>query len=351
MIWLQRKQIRRILQRLVALASIGWLALITASTAAAQPVAPPSALDPKGPNGDAIATLFNVVLAIAVGVFVVVEGLLLLSAWRFRKKADDASEPIQIHGNTRLEIAWTILPALIVVTLFILAVNTLQTIAPQPASASGGDQMTVKVIGHQWWWEYQYPDLNITTATDLVIPTGKVVNLEITSVDVIHSFWIPQLNGKTDAFPNRINRSWVKANAPGEFYGQCAELCGPSHANMRAVVIAKDPADFDQWVKQQQMNPAPAAGDAVAGAQVFLTGPCLGCHTINGTAANGKVGPNLTHVASRTSIAGGMLNFSPGNLKRWLADPPGLKPGSIMPNLHLSEQDIDALVAYLTTLK
>ena len=163
----------------------------------------PSALAPAGPNSAAIANVFNIVLIMATVVFVVVEGLIVFSAFRFRRKAKDTSEPIQVHGNTKAEIAWTILPALIVVTLFVLALQTLQTLDTKPAAAA--EQMTVKVIGHRFWWEYQYPDLNITTATDLVIPTGKVVNLELSSVDVIHSFWIPQLNGKTDAFPNHIN--------------------------------------------------------------------------------------------------------------------------------------------------
>ncbi len=350
MIWFQRKQIRRRLHWAITLAAMLSFALISVTPAAAQSGTPPSALDPKGPNSAAINTLFTTVLIIAVVVFVIVEGLLLYSAWRFRKKANDQSEPTQIHGNRRLEIAWTIVPAVIVVALFVMAVSTLQTIDPRPAVADA-DQITVKVIGHQWWWEYQYPDLGITTATDLVIPVGKVVNLEITSADVIHSFWIPQLNGKTDAFPNRVNYSWIKADAPGMFNGQCAELCGPSHANMRAVVIAKDQAEFDQWVAGQQGTAAPATGDAAKGEQVFLAGACIGCHTINGTAAAGKVGPNLTHVASRTSIAGGTFANTPGNLKRWLANPPGLKPGSIMPNLNLSGSDIDALVAYLTSLK
>jgi cytochrome c oxidase subunit 2 len=212
--------------------------------------------------------------------------------------------------------------------------------------------MTVKVIGHRFWWEYQYPDLNITTATDLVIPTGKVVNLELSSVDVIHSFWIPQLNGKTDAFPNHINTTWIQANTPGVYYGQCAELCGPSHANMRATVIAKTPEEFDQWVKDQQAGAAqPTEALAQQGQQVLLAGACIGCHAIEGTAAQGKVGPNLTHMASRTSIAGGMLTNTEGNLKRWLTNPPAVKPDSVMPNLNLSQSDIAALTAYLLTLK
>ncbi|HZY42031.1 MAG TPA: cytochrome c oxidase subunit II, partial [Anaerolineae bacterium] len=195
MIWFQRKQIRRALQLASALAVMVSLALMSAGPAYAQDGVPPSALDPKGPNSAAIASLFGIVLAIAVVVFVIVEGILLFSAWRFRQRPTDTTEPKQIHGNTQFEIAWTIAPAIIVVVLFVLALQTQQALNARPAPPS--DQMTVKVIGHQWWWEYQYPALNITTGTDLVIPVGKVVNLEISSVDVIHSFWIPQLNGKT----------------------------------------------------------------------------------------------------------------------------------------------------------
>ncbi|CAG0987168.1 partial Cytochrome c oxidase subunit 2, partial [Gammaproteobacteria bacterium] len=211
MIWFQRKHIRRTLLFASTLAVMVALALVSAGPVYAQDGVPPSALDPKGPNGAAISSLFGVVLAIAVVVFVIVEGMLLFSAWRFRQRPNDTTEPKQVHGNTRFEIAWTIAPAIIVVVLFVLALQTQQTLDAKPAPLS--DQLTVKVIGHQWWWEYQYPDLNITTATDLVIPVGKVVNLEISSVDVIHSFWIPQLNGKTDAFPNRINLSWIQADA------------------------------------------------------------------------------------------------------------------------------------------
>ncbi len=227
-----RTPIRRAWLLSCALLVMTALVLVVAAPAFAQEGTPPqpSALAPVGPNSAAIANVFNIVLIIAAVVFVVVEGLIVFSAFRFRRKAKDTSEPIQVHGNTKAEIAWTILPALIVVTLFVLALQTLDT---KPAAAA--EQMTIKVIGHRFWWEYQYPDLNITTATDLVIPTGKVVNLEISSGDVIHSFWIPQLNGKTDAFPNHINTTWIQANTAGIYYGQCAELCGPSHANMRVV--------------------------------------------------------------------------------------------------------------------
>jgi len=349
MIWFQRKHIRRAWLFVSTLTAAVALALVSAAPAYAQDGVPPSALDPKGPNGAAISSLFGIVLAIAAVVFVIVEGMLLFSAWRFRQRPNDTTEPKQVHGNTRFEIAWTIAPAIIVVVLFVLALQTQQTLDAKPAPVS--DQLNVKVIGHQWWWEYQYTDLNITTATDLVIPVGKVVNLDITAADVIHSFWIPQLNGKTDAFPNRINHSWIQADAAGTFYGQCAELCGPSHANMRAVVIAKDQADFDAWVQQQLATPTAKTDLAAQGEQLFLGGACIGCHMVNGTTAQGKVGPNLTHVGSRTSIAGGTLTATEGNFKRWLKNPPAIKPGSLMPNLNLSDADINALTAYLMSLK
>src|SRR5512143_3137021 len=238
-----RTLLRRALLLICALMVITGLALIGTVPALAQEGTPPqpSALNPVGPNGETIANLFNIVLVMATVVFVVVEGLIIFSAIRFRHRAHDGSEPTQVHGNTKAEIAWTIAPALIVVTLFVLAIQGLQTLDTPPAQAAGGKQITVRVIGHQFWWEYQYPDYNIATATDLVIPVGTVVNLELTSVDVIHSFWVPQLNGKTDAFPNHVNTSWIQANTPGTYVGQCAELCGAGHANMRVVVVVKTP--------------------------------------------------------------------------------------------------------------
>jgi cytochrome c oxidase subunit 2 len=348
MIRVQQKSVRRALGFVAILLGLFTIAVLTASPALAAPSVPPSTLDTKGSNATLIAGLFNVVLLIAGVVFAVVEGLLLFSAWRFRHKDENASQPPQIHGNTTFELAWTIVPALIVVSLFVLTLQTQQKLDDKGSS----EPITVKVIGHQWWWEYQYPDLKITTGTDLVIPAGRTINLEISSVDVIHSFWIPQLNGKTDALPNHTNLSWIMADQPGTFYGQCVELCGDSHANMRIVVIAKDEADFQQWVTAQQAGPAePTTPDAQAGQQVFMSSACIGCHTINGTAAVGKVGPNLTHIASRTHIAGGMFENTAGNLIRWLSNPPGVKPGSLMPNLGLAPADIQKLVAYLQSLQ
>lgn len=329
------------------------LTLLLPSAAFAQPDGPPSALNPASPASAAIADLHNVVLIIAAGVFVIVEGLILVAAFRFRRKPKDDSQPAQIHGNTRLEIAWTVAPALIVVTLFVLTLRAQQTIDASAQSDGGNAPINVQVVGHQWWWEFTYPELGVTTAGDLVIPTGRLVNLEITSNDVIHSFWVPELNGKTDAVKGVTNKSWLMAEAPGEYFGQCAELCGASHANMRFVVTAVSPDEFAAWAAAQAKDAVdPTDPAAQAGQQVFLTAGCVGCHVIRGVpSALGKVGPDLTHVSSRPYIAGGILANTPYNQSRWLANPPGLKAGALMPNLNLPPADLDSLVAYLQTLK
>ncbi len=331
------------------------LALVLPASVLAQPDGPPSTLDPASPAAAAIADLHTIVLIIAVAVFSVVEGLILVAAFRFRRnpQAPVAGEPPQIHGNTRLELAWTVTPAIIVVALFVLTVRAQQAIDASARSADGSAPLAVEVVGHQWWWEFRYPELGVATAGNLVIPVGRLVNLDVTSVDVIHSFWVPELSGKTDAIRGVINQSWLKADRAGEYFGQCAELCGVSHANMRLVVTAVSPAEFAAWAENQAKDAVePADPDAQAGQQLFAGGACVGCHTIRGLPpAAGVTGPDLTHVASRPYIAGGILANTEHNLGRWLADPPGVKPGSLMPNLGLSPADIDSLVAYLRTLK
>ncbi|MGH2350349.1 MAG: cytochrome c oxidase subunit II, partial [Chloroflexota bacterium] len=212
-------------------------------------------------------------------------------------------------------------------------------------------------IGHQWWWEFQYPELGVTTANELHIPVGVPINLELESADVIHSFWVPHLAGKTDAIPGRVNRLWFLADEPGTYNGQCAEFCGIEHALMRMLVIAESQSEFDAWVRNERSIPAfaatPTAQDSLVtrGAQLFANGVCITCHTIRGTAAQGKVGPELTHVGSRQTIAANTLPNTPEGLERWLRNPQAVKPGNLMPNLNLSDEDIDALVAYLQSLK
>jgi len=336
----------------VALFVVLLLTLFLPTAAFAEPDGPPSPLNPASPASAAIASLHNLVLLIAAGVFVIVEGLILVAAFRFRRRPKDTSEPPQIHGDNRLEIAWTIAPALLVIVLFVLTISTQQTIDASAQSSDGNASLRVEVVGHQWWWEFRYPDLGVTTAGNLVIPVGRLVNLEITSVDVIHSFWVPELSGKTDAVHGVTNRSWLKADRAGDYYGQCAELCGVSHANMRFVVTAVSDGEFAAWAQSEAADAEdPIDPDAQAGQQVFLTAGCVGCHIIRGVpSAVGRTGPDLTHVNARPYIAGGTLANTSHNLVRWLADPPSVKPGSLMPNLGLAQTDIDALVAYLQTL-
>lgn len=307
----------------------------------------PTFLDPGSPQTREIRALFVLILILAAGVFVVVEALLLISVWRFRNRPPEMA--VQTHGNTRLEIAWTAAPAVVLATLLGF---TLRTMATVRSPVGDGEPLAVKVIGHQWWWEFRYPDLGIVTANELVVPRGRGVQLEIESVDVIHSFWIPELHGKQDAIPGQMHSLAFVAESSGVFGGQCAEYCGDQHANMRMAVVALEPTDFDAWVLAQQ---APAAEElseaAAAGRDFFLSGACAACHAVAGTTAEGRVGPDLTHLASRDFIAGGVLANTPENLKRWVFNPQEWKPGTLMPALGLDETSLDNVVAYLTSLK
>ncbi len=306
----------------------------------------PSILAPVSPKGRAEADLFWFILLITAGVFVLVETLLLYAVVRFRAR-DPQAIPPQIHGNNALEISWTTATALGLAVIFAMTWRTMAaTSAPQV------DALPVKVIGHQWWWEFQYPTLGITTANELVIPVGRPVRMIVTSADVIHSFWVPQLGGKMDAIPGRENVLWLQSDVEGIYHGQCAELCGISHANMRLRVRVVSDAEFQRWVEAQRVPAAqPADPLAQRGYQIFLSKACVGCHTIEGTPAKGNVGPNLTHVGSRTTIAAGLLENTPENLALWLDNPPAVKPGSLMPRLGLTSEEIQALVAYLSSLK
>jgi cytochrome c oxidase subunit 2 len=316
--------------------------------------APQTTLKPQGPISRSIQHLYVPVFWIAAGVFVLVQGLLLVAVIRYRHR-DDRPEPVQVHGNTRLEITWTILPALLLAGIAVPTIKTVFDLSRKPQNA-----LNITVVGHQFWWEYRYtdPGMGFSTATDLHIPTGRDVRITLDglpsdgNVDVIHSFWIPALNGKTDFIPGRVNHMLLHADHPGVYPGECTEYCGLSHANMRMDAVAQTPADFDAWVAAQRMPAAtPADGTPAAdGLGLFKIKGCMGCHTINGVSA-GMVGPNLTHLQSRTSFAGGILTMTADNLRRWLHDPPGVKPGSKMPNLKLADDEITKLVAYLETLK
>mgnify|MGYP001298794913 CR=1 FL=1 len=294
------------------------------------------------------ARLFDILFWMGVAVFVLVLAILILAILRGRRKAGDTAEPYQNHGNVRLEILWTVVPILLVVYIFFITVQTMNAVAAPPRE--NGD-LTVRVIGHRWWWEFQYPDLGITTANDLIIPEDTNIHLELESVDVIHSFWVPNLSGKIDVVPGQHNTMWIRADNPGTFMGHCAEFCGIQHANMHFNVIAQESGGFDAWVQSQQA-PVAAAGSTLEqeGEKIVTAGVCAGCHIIQGTNMAGKTGPDLTHLFSRTIIAGG-TPLTDENLEQWLRNSDHLKPGNLMAGIRVSDQQIEAVMAYLKTLR
>ncbi len=299
-------------------------------------------------SADAIGGLALVVGVIALLIFIGVEAALVYSAWRYRESRVAGLAP-QIHGNTRLEIAWTAVPLVILAVVFALMVGTMREIGAA-VPASGVAPMRVAARGNQWWWEFRYPTANgeVVTANELHIPAGSVVDLDLEGGDVIHSFWVPALAGKTDMIPGHINHLRLYAARPGVYPGQCAEFCGVEHAWMRLSVIAEPAADFQRWLAGQA---APRSGGASDGERVFVSNVCASCHTIRGTDAKGVAGPDLTHVGSRTTLGAGVLKNDPASMRAWLFDPQRYKPGSFMPHVPLSDADLDALVTYLEGLK
>jgi cytochrome c oxidase subunit 2 len=297
------------------------------------------------------------VLGVTLVIFLVVAGLLLYALIRFRSRPEDSDrEPAQIYGSNQIEVSWTVIPILIVVTLFLATTRVIlgtQAI-PKPDSA-----INITVIGHQFWWEYRYPQLGVVTANELHIPISDSAHptptyLTMSSADVSHSFWVPRLAGKTDVIPNKINTMWIDPTQPGLYLGQCAQYCGTQHAKMLLRVYAQTPADFAAWVDQQRQ---PAVqdfeGNAIAaeGEAVFMRNACINCHAVSGTVATGRFGPDLTHLASRDTIASGAIQNNAGNLRKWIDDPNSMKPGALMPAMHLNDHDLDVITAYLTQLR
>jgi len=321
------------------------LLLLTACSGAGH--FPQSTFAPRSDFGTDLFGLYKDVFWWALGVFVLVEGLLLVAIARFRARPG-AAEPKPVHGHTVLEISWTLAPALILV---FIAVPTMRTIFSTAGHAPEG-ALRVEVIGHQWWWEYRYPTLNISAYNELHIPVGTPVQLDMTSADVIHSFWVPRLGGKRDLIQGRTNRIAFRADSTGEYSGQCAEFCGVSHANMRLRVFVQSDSVFQRWVDQQRVAPAtpPKGSPAEAGQQVYRRSPCIACHTIAGM-SQGKVGPDLSHVGGRSTIAGALFPNTTDVLRRWIINAPAMKPGALMTPQNLSPQDLDALIAYLQSLK
>jgi cytochrome c oxidase subunit 2 len=348
-------KIRRPLIIIIALALIAlWVAALPVMAQEGEPCIncpvsfdTPSILDPSSTYAAESASLFWLVFWVATGVFVLVEAMLIVTVFRFRNRP--ASEAVQTHGNTKLEIMWTAIPAVILV---VLLGSTLRSMAVIRAPVTE-ESVKVVVVGHQWWWEFQYPELGFITANQMIVPVGQPVEIELRSVDVQHGFWAPQLFGKMDAVPGHTNRMHFTVTEAGEYGAQCTQMCGEQHAQMRFQIIGVSSADFQTWAAgQQQPAPAPADEAAARGQEVFLT-RCSPCHTVGGTAAAGRIGPNLTHLASRDFIAGGILALTDDNLKAWVSSAPSVKPGATMPDFStiLSDQELNDVVAYLNALK
>jgi len=321
---------------------------------AAAAIAPtPSVFAPVSTPAFAIRELSFLVLAIVTVIFVIVAGLTVYAIVRYRRRpGDEGTEPPQVYGSTQIELAWTVVPFLIVIVLFLTTARYIFAIERHAAPA---EALEITVVGNQWWWEIRYPGLGIVTANELHVPVSDAARptptfITLESADMIHSFWIPQLAGKTDVIPGQRNRTWVEPRTPGTYVGQCAEFCGVQHAGMLLTVTVHSKDDFARWVAAEQ-SVAADVPEVRAGRDLFTSVACISCHTVRGTPANGVFGPDLTHVMSRATLGAGVAPNTPENLRAWVNDPASLKPGALMPAMKLSNDQLDKLVAYLATLR
>jgi cytochrome c oxidase subunit II len=336
---------------MLASASHGHRSVWAAATGV--PLSPTNIFAPGSTPAQAIHELSLFVLSVTAAIFVVVCGLLVYAVVRFRRRAGDpVGEPPQVYGSRQIELAWTIIPVLIVVVLFLSTSGVIFAIQhpPRPPGA-----VVVTVIGHQFWWEYRYPGLKVVTANELHVPVSDPAKptptfLELWSADTDHSFWVPRLAGKTDLIPNHPNQMWIEPREPGLYLGQCAQYCGTQHAKMLLRVYAHTPEDFQRWV-QAQAQPAHDSPAVARGRRIFEQTACVNCHTVAGTSASGRFGPDLTHLMSRETLGSGVLPNNRENLRRWLEDPGTIKPGVLMPAMGLSTDELDAMTEYLLTLR
>jgi cytochrome c oxidase subunit II len=375
---------RRLLSVMPPVIAVGMLAACTGTSRQ-------SVLDPRGERAEAVEGLWLLMLVIGVIVWVAVVVVLAVGVARRRRSgttteardgsaadererpADDgrshgdgdgdeqrpADDPAVTHeraGARRplwvVAIAGAIVPAVVISVLVVVSAGATRAVDPGRVE---GDPL-VEVVGHQYWWEVHYPGSGVVTANEVHIPTGERVRVSLTTEDVIHSFWVPTLSGKVDMIPGRANALWLQTDEPGVYWGQCAEFCGTQHAMMRFVVVAHEPAEFAGWLEAQaepaQALPEPEEDPVIArGREVFLSSSCVYCHTIEGTSAQGDVGPDLTHLAGRRSIAAGTLPNERGELAGWILDPQALKPGSGMPGTDIQGDELQALLAYLESLE
>ena len=327
--------------------------LVTPTSAADAPTGVTNIFKPLSTPAQAIHEVSLLVLSICAGIFLVVGGLLAYTVVRFRcRVSDDGREPPQVYGSNQLEFAWTVIP---IVTVFVLFLATARTIFDVQGAVPPVGALNVTVVGHQWWWEIRYPELGIMTANELHVPVSETSKrrptfLKLESADVVHSFWVPQLAGKTDVIPNRENRMWIEPTQPGTYVGNCAEYCGMQHAHMMLRVIVHTTDEFEKWIAEQKQSSLDDP-QARAGRDVFLATACINCHTIKGTQAMGTFGPDLTHLMSRETLGAGTVPNTAEKLRAWVRDPQTIKEGCNMPNMQLTDNELNQIVAYLLTLK
>src|SRR5499433_2465278 len=313
----------------------------------------PSIFAPVSTPAFAIREVSFIVLAITAAIFLIVGGFTVYTLVRFgRRPANPETEPPQVYGSTQIELAWTVVPFLIVVVLFLVTARYVWGIEGR---AQPPDALEITVVGNQWWWEIRYPKLGIVTANEIHVPVSDAAKpvptfITVKSVDVAHSFWVPQLAGKMDAIPNKTNHVWIEPRQVGTYVGQCAEYCGLQHAVMLLVVVVHPQDEFRAWVAAQQRPPVEQA-TVTAGRQLFSSLACINCHTVRGTQSNAVFGPDLTHLMSRSTLGAGAARNTPENLRAWVKDPSAFKTGALMPAMKLDDAQLDQLVAYLSTLR
>ena len=321
---------------------------------------PQSTFDSYGPIAEEQAYLFSIILWAGMFVLIAVELAIIYIYFKFRRRENSDRKPSQTHGNTKLEILWTVIPVFFLAVVSVPVISAIWNFGTMPEDPD----VVVNVNGHRYWFEFEYPELGVVTANELHIPVGKKILINLDSNNVLHSFWIPKIAGKTDIIPNQGNQMWIQADATGLYYGQCAEFCGESHALMRFRVIVDNDEDFDTWVAHQKTEAyVPSDPLEKEGYDIFMSAKagCGGCHMVNGSKkAKGKIGPNLTHFGSRQHIAAGIMDNTQDNLRSWIADPGSIKPGNGMSsqgavymdsNKALTESEIIALASYLQSLK
>ncbi|HKI99831.1 MAG TPA: cytochrome c oxidase subunit II [bacterium] len=311
-------------------------------------------IEPLTQNAEVVQHIYALVTWIDIAIFIVVAGLLAFAVIRYRARPGQENElPKQVHGNVLMELTWTIIPAIILIFIAVPTWSGIFHAAHPPTEGA----YTVEAIGHQWFWEFRYPDHGVVTANELVLPANKPVVIKTRSVDVIHSFWVPRLSGKIDSFPDHVNQIWFKPVKIGLYYGQCAEFCGTSHANMRFRVHVVSEGDFNTWLQHEKEPPQPTSEDAKAGQQLFVTKTCIACHSISGNPmAVGVAGPNLTNLSYRTTIGAGILENTQANIVQWIRHTQSIKPGAKMgvPQedgsyrpIDMTDQEAAQIAAYL----